>query len=319
MSSSPLRQWWRENRGTLPRWVQIVGCASRDFVVDGGLHWSAAIAYYSILSLFPLALAGVSVAAWFIDPQWAIERASQVVGDAMPRVETVQKIISKAVAARGQTGLLSLIVLLWAGSRVFAVLIRALNIAFDVDYPYGFLKRLGVELLMLLSIGVLFIVALLSDLLPPVIGFLFGAIPAGKALALAALGWVVPALMLGAGFFCLYRFVPRRACNWQSALIAALAATILVLGARPIFLTYVGRLATYSQIYGWLAIGIVLLVWAQIVAVVTLFCGELASHIQMMAYDGISGEEVARKHRERSPQSSGRETPRHHGRDRPSA
>ncbi|MEO5721797.1 MAG: hypothetical protein ABIR71_10045 [Chthoniobacterales bacterium] len=60
-------------------------------------------------------------------------------------------------------------------------------------------------------------------------------------------------------------------------------------------------MASYSQVYGWLAIGIILLVWADIVAIITLYGGELASHIQMMAYDGLSGAEVSRRHRERSP------------------
>lgn len=301
MTFEVLRDLAGRIRDHLPRWLKIAGYAARDFVIDGGAHLSAAIAFYAILSLFPLALAGVSIAAWFIDPQWAIDHASRVLGGMTPHADTIRNIIEKAVAARAQTGLISIVVLLWAGSRVFAVLIRALNIACDVDNSYGFFQRLLIELGMLLSVGLLFIGALIANLLVPALGYVLATIPHGKASALAVIGWTLPGVLLTGGFFCLYKFVPRHRCNWQSALLGAGVATTLTLAARPLFLAYVAQLASYSQIYGWLAIGIVLLVWAEIVAIITLYGGELASHIQMMAYDGLSGAEVTRRHRVRSP------------------
>lgn len=300
MSLDFLRKLWRRIRARTPRWLAIPACAVRDFNIDNGFHWSAAIAFYGLLSIFPLALAGVAIAAWFVDPDWATEKATEILGDVMPRGGSIREIIEKAIAARGQTSVISIAVLLWAGSRVFAVLIRALNIAFDVDELYSFGRRLLVELGMLLTVGLFFIGALVSDLLVPLIGALADSIPHGRAVALDVIDWTLPALLLLGGFFSLYKFVPRHRANWQSTLIGAIAATALCLGARPLFLAYLGTLASYSHIYGWLAIGIVFLVWTQIVAVITLYGGELASHIQMMVYDGLSGEEVTRRHRERS-------------------
>jgi membrane protein len=153
---------------------------------------------------------------------------------------------------------------------------------------------------MVLSIGLLFTVALLSDLLVPVVGYVFSPVPHGKAVALTLIGWIFPALLLTGGFFCLYKFVSRHRCNWQSSLLGAGIATLLTLGARPLFHTYVSRLASYNHIYGWLTIGIVILLWAQILALITLYGGELASHVQMMVYDGVSAKEVSRRHRARS-------------------
>jgi|GEM_PF-1627877 len=308
MNLDLLRNLWQRARALSPRWLRILGCSVRDFVVDNGPQWSAAVAFYSILSLFPLALAGISIAAWFIDPQWAVGKASDLLGQITPRAEPIREIIGKAVAARGPTGLLSIVLLLWTGSRVVGVLIRALNIACDVDETSGFFRRLFVELSVLLSVGVLFIAALVADLLGPLLGSALESLPVGKATTFAVLRWTLPALLLAVGFFGLYKFVPRHRCNWQSALLGSLTATALILGARPLFTMYVDTLAGYQHIYGWLAIGIVLLVWAQILAALTLFCGELASHIQMMAYNGLSGEEVGRRHRVRSPmRTEGRE------------
>ena len=292
---------WRYVRDHVPKWLQILGYAGRDFVIDDGLHWSAAIAFYGVLSIFPLVLAGVTVASWFIDTQGASQQASQILRHVMPHADTVRDIIDQAIAARHHTGLLSILFLLYTGGRAFAVLIRALNVACDMNEIYGFFQRLLVEMAMLLSIGMLFIGALVANLLVPVLGGVLAPLPHGGANLMALFGWTIPSLLLLGGFFCLYRFVPRQRCNWQSALLGSVAATTLCAAAKPIFIVYISRLASYSQVYGWLTIGIVFMIWAEILAVITLYGGEIASHVQAIAYDGLSGQEISRRHRLRSP------------------
>ena len=285
----------------------MVGCSARDFVIDDGIHWSAAVAFYGVLSLFPLVLAGVDIAAWFIDPRGASQQASQLLSHIMPHAGTVRDIIDKAVASRHRTGPISIVFLLYSGGRAFAILIRALSIAADMNERDGFLARLLEELGMLLSVGLLFLGALITNLLVPVLGSMLAPLPHGKAAIMGLIGWTVPSLLLLGGFFCLYKFVPRHRCNWQSSFVAALAATTLCVGAKPLFTFYVSRLASYSQVYGWLTIGIVFMIWAQVLSVITLYGGELGSHIQMMVYDGLSGQEVGRRHRLRSPGRSQRQ------------
>ena len=301
MRLEPLRNVWRHVRDCLSQWTEIAGCAARDFVIDDGIHWSAAVAFYGVLSLFPLVLAGVDIAAWFIDPHGASQQASRLLSHVMPHADTVRDIIDKAIASRHRSGPISIVFLLYAGGRAFAILIRALNIAGDRNEIDGFLPRLLQEMGMLLSIGLLFLGALVTNLLAPVLGYVFEPLPHGKAAVMGLIGWSVPPLLLLGGFFCLYKFVPRRLCNWQSSAVSALVATTLCVAAKPLFTVYVSRLASYSQIYGWLTIGIVFMIWAQILSIITLYGGELASHIQMMVYDGLSGQEVGRRHRLRSP------------------
>ena len=262
-----------------------------------------------MLSIFPLALAAVDIASWFTDPRQASEQIGEVLRHVMPHADTVRDIIDKAVAARHPAGVFSILFLFYTGGRAFAVLTRALNVACDTNEIRGFFPRLLVEAAVLCSVGLLFLAALLSNLFAPLLGELLSPFPHGKAGIMALVGAVVPPLFLAGGFFCLYKFVPRRRCNWQSALLASVTATMLCTGAKPVFVVYIGRLASYSQVYGWLSIGIVLMIWAEILSIITLYGGELASHIQMMGYEGISGQEVSRRHRERSPaRSSPRKT-----------
>lgn len=286
----------------LIRCGELLWYSTKDFFIDDGLHWAAAIAFYGVLSIFPLMLAGVAIAAGFADPTWATEKATNLLGNFMPRGEqTIRNIIETAVAKGTRTSVLSVIVLLVAGTRVFSALIRALNVAYDVDEMYSALKRFALQLAMLFSAGLLFAAALLTDFAAILFKHALHSFPQGSDLVVRVLGWLLPAMLLLGGFFCLYRFVPRNRCNWKSALIGAVTASALLSGARVVFVEYLRHLDGYTEIYGWLAIGIVLLVWAYIAALITLFCGELLSHIQMMIFEGLSGKEISNRHRRRSP------------------
>lgn len=288
--------WLREGRAVL---VQ----SARDLLVDNGPQWAAAIAYYSLLSVFPLLLVGAAVAAFFVEPQWVIERATRVLGAFIPSsgADQIRDVVTEAMAARGRIGILSFATLLWAGSRVFGVVTKALNIAYDADETYGFLKRTLVELTMVVTLGALFVLALASRLLLDLLGRSLRFLPIERGLLFQALEAVAPALLLLVTFLLTYRFVPRAQQDWRSALAGAGAATALVLAARPLFLRYVRDFAQYNLIYGSIAVVIILVLWAWVVALILLFGGELASHVQAMVIERRPVEEVEQRHQARSP------------------
>ncbi len=304
MTLAFLRKIWWNTRARVPLWLKIPGYAGRDFMIDDGLHWSAAIAFYGVLSIFPLVLAAVDVAARFTDPRGASQQVSDILRHVMPHANTVRDIIDQSIASHHRAGLVSILFLLYTGGRAFAVLIRALNVACDTNEISGFLRRLLMQMTMLFSVGLLFLGALVSNLLVPVLDAALAPVPHGKAAIMGSIAWIVPSFFLLGGFFCLYKFVPRHRCNWQSALFGSVAATLLCVGAKPLFVVYISRSVSYSAIYGWLAVGIIFMVWAEILAIITFYGGELASHVQMIGYEGLTGQEVSRRHRLRSPARS---------------
>lgn len=56
------------NEGGLGRLGRMLAQTGKDFGEDDGPQWAAAVAYYALLSLFPLLLAVDSIAAYFVDP-----------------------------------------------------------------------------------------------------------------------------------------------------------------------------------------------------------------------------------------------------------
>lgn len=283
--------------------VALVIQSGKDMFTDNALQWAAAVAYYTLLSVFPLLLAAISIAGFFVNADWAVARTTQLLGEFVPQGERwIEDTVRGLLAARGPATLLSLGALLWTGSRVFGSLTRALNIAFDVDETYSFGKRLLVELGFLLTLGLLFLLALSSGFLLNLARQALGILPAGREPLMRVLSATVPALLLLLTFFLVYRFVPRTRPDWKAALGGSAVATLLFLVARPLFGYYVQEFAGYNLIYGSLSIVIILLIWTWLSAVIVLFGGEIASHMQMMWIEGKDHREVERRHAARSPE-----------------
>jgi membrane protein len=292
------------SRTTLEQTGKVLFQTLKHFSKDNGPHWAAAIAYYSLLSIFPLLLAAIAIAAHFVDEQWAIEQGTQVLQGLIPSgTEFIRETIEDVIETRGQVGFLSMLVLIWSGSRVFGVITRALNIAYHVSEPYSFWRRTLTELLMTFTIGLLFVVALGSRLL---ITFLEGVMPflilRGHSLY-EFLSYAIPAVLLVLSLFLTYQYVPRRRVVWWAALAGALLFTSLFLFAQPLFTRYIQTFANYSLVYGPLAILITLIFWIWISANLLLLGGELASHIQDMLVEERSEKEVEQEHEERDPTS----------------
>ncbi len=295
--------WRAESWGErLRRIWEVLVQSVKDLVTDSGPQWAAAVAYYSLLSAFPLLLAAVSLAAYFVDPNRAVDQATRLLGEFLPEgEEQIATIVKEAVEASGQVSLLSLAALLWTGSRVFGVLTRALNVAFDVDEQYGFFKRLLVEAVMMLTIGVVFVLALASGLLVDLLWRVLQVLPAGRGLVFELVQEAIRVALLLASFFLIYRFVPRGRRDSRAALAGAVVATLLFLAARPLFIGYVQQFGRHNVVYGSLAVAIILVLWAWLVALITLFGGELAGHVRTMLIEGQTPEEVERAHQERGP------------------
>jgi membrane protein len=278
--------------------------SAKDFVHDNGPQWAAAIAYYSLLSLFPLLLAAVAIAAYFVDPQWAIQQGSRLMGNFLPgSVNFIRGIIEDLIKSRGQVGIVSILLLIWSGSRVFGVITKALNIAYDASEPYGFLKRTVIELGMTVTIGILFLLALGSRMALSFLEGLFRIPILQQDVLYQFLGYAIPAALLLISLFLIYRYVPRRRVTRGAALAGSILFTVLFLVAQPLFIGYINTFANYNMVYGPLAIVITLVFWTWITANLLLLGGELASHLQDLVIEQKAEQEVEAHHKQRDPTS----------------
>ncbi|MDP9355403.1 MAG: YihY family inner membrane protein [Chloroflexota bacterium] len=289
---------WNQQRGVRALLLQSI----KDLKANNAPEWAAALAFYTLLSLFPLLLAGATVASYFVDASWAVDRITQLLGEFVPRGEIeVEQIVDGAIAERGRVGLLSVVVLLATGRRVLGALVKALNLMSDVDERKdSLIRRALLELGLLFGLGGLILLALSArPLLSPVWSAL-DVLPGPLSLVARPALVIVRGLLLLATFYLIYAIIPRGERVRKAALIGAIAATLLFLLARVVFLFFTGHLwANFNLIYGPLAVAAILMLWAWYVALITLFGASLASHAKTMLIEDQTAAEAASEHVER--------------------
>ncbi len=271
-----------ERRGA-PAWARTTGTilnrTTRSIFANNAGEWAAAMAYYSLLSLFPLLLVAGSIAALVVDPRWAVERVTPVLGGMLPQgSDLIERIVEQAIAARGQIGVISSIALVWTASRVFSALTLALNAVCDDDDPQDAPRRLIVSTLLLSGIASVFVLALLAGVFVDQLWDWLRFVPGDRGVLFGIIRHTTRALSLVGAYFLIYRFVPRGTRERRAALIGAITATGLVLLAQPLFVLLLQRSGTYQLIYGPLAAAATLMIWAWVVAFITLIAGQLAYH-----------------------------------------
>lgn len=262
------------------RVIQIVIRAIKDAKDDNLLHWAAAMAFYAALSFAPLLLVVMIVTSFFADVDWAANRLSTVLGNFLPDESEGQlrDFVSNAVDSRNRIGLFSTVAFLYTGTRVFASLTRALHVIYDQEEEGNILRELGVQVIMLFTIGVAFLFALSSRYFFGLLSEAVEILPSGEEQAVQQIvGGLVQILLLFGAFILIYRFIPSQEESWRPPLIGGLVATLLFVAARPLFLIYLNRFGEQDVVYGSLASLVVLLIWIWIGAIITLFGAEIAN------------------------------------------
>ncbi|MEO6740943.1 MAG: YihY/virulence factor BrkB family protein, partial [Chthoniobacteraceae bacterium] len=238
-----------------------------------------------------------SVAAFFVDPQWAVKQATHYLGELLPRGPlAIDRIVAQTLTTARGGGLFSILPLIWTGALVFGTVTQALNIIFDAGDEFHFWKHLRVRFAMLLVLGGMFLVALASQIVLQVLRWTFGILPFGQETLFQLVVTALPPAFVLAAFFSAYRFVPGRRPHWRAGLAGASLATLLFATGKPIFLGYLHWLGRYNVIYGSLAGIIVVVLWAWIVAMIGLFGAQVAAHTQAVFIEGRPIEEVERRH-----------------------
>jgi len=260
----------------------------RSFLRHGCASLAASLAFFSLLSLFPLVfllLYGLS----FVVSQDVI--GAQVLLSFLKGFfpllgEHVVKELHR-VSALETVRWVVFLTFVWFGARVFYELDYALNVVFESTWRRHPLISTGIavaslavtELVLLLSFGATHIVNFLTGYAPRLWGL--------DLLALAAhdlfLTYTLPFSLAFLAVTALYRLVPRRRPQWREAMIGALTFSLLWIAAKLIFVTYSTYATVYAHLYGSFLEVILLLLWVYYSAALLLIGAEVAHRLQQQA------------------------------------
>ncbi len=271
---------------------QLIEHAVRGFSAHGCTQRAAAISFFALFSIFPLAILCVAVLGLVANDTEARNQVVEFFLDRLPLTEDkgrrfLEKAMRRATSEVAGFGVLGIATLLFAASNVMSSIRQALNAAFRVaEHRPPAQARLW-DLFGVLVFGLLVTASLALTLIDTVV-----ADDSDIVQTLQGLGRVVPLLLAIVVFTALFRFVPAERPRvrdiWPGVLVAAIGYELAQLG----FALYLAEFANYGAIYASLGAVVAFLVFIYITAFIALLGAEMAAewpHVRAGEHDGPPG------------------------------
>jgi membrane protein len=245
-------------------------------------RWGAALAFYTILSLAPLVVLSITIAAFFFGRSTAQHQLLGQIGNMIGREgsDAVKEMIEQAKSpARGAfASLFGVITLLFGASGVFGELRSALNKIWDVDTQgedglLGIVKERFFSFGMVLAVGFLLLVSLVISTALAGLGKFFGGSLPLPEVALAAINFVISLIGITVLFALVFKFVPEMEIGWKSVWMGAVFTAFLFSIGKLLIGLYLGKAAVASS-YGAAGSLMAVVIWVYYSAMIFLFGAE---------------------------------------------
>lgn len=245
---------------------------------------AAGVAYYAILSIFPLLLGLIAVFGFFLPSVNLQDELLKFVGDSIPGATNIlEQNIASIIELRGPMGILSLVVLFWGASAMFSAISLAINRAWDIRRYRPFFIRKASELGMALSTCVLFLLSLGVSTITAILRGVFD-LPVAKLTIVDVGARLVAFLLMFVVFLLLYKLVPNTKTYWRDVWPGAILSAIFFEIARTLFIIYIENFANYQLIFGSITSIIALLVWTYYSAFILILGAEFSFQYSRMRY-----------------------------------
>ena len=281
-----VRSFYKAVAGGVKRFIRYALLSVSEFLDDNGSHLSASIAYYLLFSILPVLLAIASILGYVYDtpglPDVVKEYlnsgilpgyyATAVIGV----MDTVQLQLDRSIM-----GIIGVVGMIWAGTSVFNVIRKTLNIIWGITIPRPFFRERFIEVIMVAVVGAIFLASFWLTILlkfmsmqPEVSTFIYGEL--------------LPGLIVLLIFLFLYRFTPYVKLRWRDVWIEAVLAAAAFGITKWVFVEII--LARYQDpdnplsLWGVGSVILLMLLWAYVSAIIFLFGAEMSS----LRYRGVT-------------------------------
>lgn len=262
---------------------------------SAGSRQAAALAYYAIFSVFPLTLLLAVAIGTVLGPAVAQEQIVEGLKLFLPQstVELIQTALAGAMQQSSSFGLVATAALLWSATGLFTNITFALDAIFAVPIS----RSLWRQRLLALTMGLMLVVLVLASFVTSGVLRLVSALsPGSPNLWISIATFFLPLGLDVVIFALLFHYVPSREVHWDAVWPAAVFGAIGWELAKRGFEWFLGNLATYQVIYGGIATGIVLLIWAYVIATIFLFSAELCARLNEWLLDTEAHQRAEQHH-----------------------
>lgn len=252
-------------------WLGMIIGAGRETLLPGSAISAAAIAYFAVISLFPLTLLTVAIASFNLGSAMDLTLIIHRLEFIAPALgQLLGQNIDEIIRARGPVTGVALIGLIWSTSTIFYTLNQTMHVIWGGKRrrPVWKQRSLGILVILIFAGPVLFLASFATSLITNLRTWLPNQIiPIGDGISLIAAIIIDFAL-----FMTLYIVLPHGASNWREILPGAFWAGLLWELAKRAFLLFISTYITISNlIYGSMAAIIAFLTWAYLSGLIFLF------------------------------------------------
>jgi membrane protein len=283
-------------------WLYVARRTLREFSKDQCTDLAAALTYYSVLALFPAAIALLSLVGLVSDGPRTVDALIQILRDvgASSAADTLEPALTELsnTPGAGLALIIGLAAALWSASGYVGAFGRGMNRIYEVGEGRPIWKlRPTMLLVTLVTVVLTAVVALALVITGPAAQAVGDAIGLGSTVVLIwnIAKWPVLLAIVVLIVALLYYATPnvkQPKFRWMS--VGALVAIVVWLVASAAFGLYVATFASYNKTYGSLAGVVVFLLWLWITNLALLFGAELDAELERarQLQAGIAAEET---------------------------
>ena len=259
------------------------------FYDDQMTHHAAALTYYCLMSLFPVALLSVSLLG--VVGQYP-ETYNSIVGylrDVIPptAINAVDASLREAFSNRSTAIaaiVVSIFLALYGTTGALEAARRALNVSFEIEHGRSFLRRKANDIVLTFILLGLILISFVTIFLgggfaEDILGFI--GLGSTGADIWNVVRWPIAGAVAMLVFSLIYYFVPdvhHHAFRWIAP--GAAFGVVAWLGISLLLSLYVSRVADVGAVYGAFAGAIILVAWLWLTNVALLFGAELNAEIE---------------------------------------
>ncbi len=230
---------------------------------------AAAVAFYTLFSLAPLAMIAISISGFFYGEESARVALMERIGEySGPQSEEVIRFFlseNTADAPNLLTAFFGFIFLLFGASRVFSQLREAMNTILEVPpnsrnpIVHGLIERLY-SILIVVGIGFLVVVVIfVSTFITTIVHYLDRLVPAFPGI-LETLNVAGGFLIITLLFVVIFHYLPSSRTRWREVIPGAITTTILFQLGQHLIGLYLSR-SMLGSLYGTAGSILLLLFW----------------------------------------------------------
>jgi membrane protein len=274
----------------------VVERAIDRFFADGCPKLAAAISFYSLFALFPLAILAVAAFGIVVSDAAARERVIDTIFSAVPLRESsgrddLRTVLASVTAGAGVSGALGALGLILSASGVMGAVRFALNHVWGVEDDRPPLRGKALDVVLVLAAGAVLAISLGGTVV-------VRSVHALRGVAEVLVSELLPTLLAFGVYLALLRVLPalkpRLRDLWPGALIGATGYVLAKLG----FAIYLARLSDLGAVYASLATVVAFLLFVWVSANLFLFGAEIAAWLPVVREETVlpgQGQPVLRR------------------------